>query len=205
MLRRPAARAAVARPIVAATTLLLAIAVLLTVWPAVAGAASFEIDIADDGFKPPTLTVQAGDSVTWTNKGTRTHTVTSDAGTDLDSGNVGVGEAYGHVFETAGTYRYHCAIHPDRLRGTITVVAAPPTTPGGSAEPTPPAGTLPPNFSPFPTVGPPATQAPSGAPTASATVPGEQDGLGSAETAGLLLILVLLGLGAAVVWFVRRR
>ena len=119
-----------------------------------------EITIADGAFKPAELTVLTGEPVTWTNASGVTHTVTSDDGAELDSGSIAAGEAYGHVFETPGTYAYHCSIH-STMHGTITVVAAPATpVPSGSPEPTPPAGTLPPDFSPFPSAEPAVTAAP---------------------------------------------
>ena len=119
-----------------------------------------EITIADGAFKPAELTVLTGEPVTWTNASGVTHTVTSDDGTELDSGPIAPGEAYGHVFEAPGTYAYHCSIHAT-MHGTITVLAAPATpVPSGSPEPTPPAGTLPPDFSPFPSAEPAVTAAP---------------------------------------------
>ena len=47
------------------------------------------------------------------------HTVNAD---DLSflSGNLTPGRSFEHTFGTAGTYGYHCAIHPT-MRGTITV------------------------------------------------------------------------------------
>ena len=116
---------------------------------------AFDVDIADYSFTPANLTVHVGEPVTWTNQAGRNHTVTSDDGSELDSGDIGPGEAYGHVFEAAGTYKYHCSIHPDRMQGTVTVVAATPApSTNATPEPTPPTGTLPPNFSPFPSLGP---------------------------------------------------
>jgi plastocyanin len=132
---------------------------------------SHEITIADRAFEPAALTVLTGEPVTWTNTSSVTHTVTSDEGAELDSGPIGPGEAFGHVFDTAGVFAYHCTIHP-AMQGTITVVAAAATAaPSGSPEPTPPAGTLPPDFSPFPSSEPLATPEPTASvsPTAAPT------------------------------------
>ena len=64
---------------------------------------------------------------------------------------IGPGEAFGHVFEAAGTFTYHCTFHATRMVATITVKDAPVTpVPSGPVTRKPPAGTLPPNFSPFP-------------------------------------------------------
>jgi plastocyanin len=47
---------------------------------------------------------------------------------ELNSGNIGgSGGAYAHMFNTAGVFAYHCAIHSN-MTGTITVVAS-----GGNA------------------------------------------------------------------------
>ena len=47
------------------------------------------------------------------------HTINAD---DLSflSGNLKPGRSFDHTFATAGTYAYHCSIHPT-MRGTITV------------------------------------------------------------------------------------
>lgn len=66
---------------------------------------------------PPDLTVRKGVTVTWSNDDTELHTVTSGASSEtaaaeFDSGIMEVGASFEHTFENAGTYEYHCAIHP---------------------------------------------------------------------------------------------
>jgi plastocyanin len=182
-------------------------------------AASYDVSIVDFAFQPRQLTVEVGEPVTWTNEGTRNHTVTSDQGSELDSGTLAPGEAYGHVFEEPGTYRYHCEIHPDRMTGVVRVVASTVTEPPGSPQPTPPLGTLPPNFSPFPTTGPfatptatpppvtpaPATVGPVATPTASPETPGDDTAAGIPAVALLVAALVVGGLAVVLAGFVRRR
>lgn len=73
--------------------------------------------ITSFSFQPETVTVAKGATVTWTNQDPMAHTVT---GTDFDSGSVGSGQTYSHVFDKAGTYEYHCTIHPS-MKGTIIV------------------------------------------------------------------------------------
>ena len=73
------------------------------------------------GFAPATLTIRAGTTVIWKNKSSVPHTVTSDDGTTFDSGTVAVGQNYQFTFKTAGTFSYHCNIHP-YMRATIIVV-----------------------------------------------------------------------------------
>jgi plastocyanin len=192
----------------------LAVAILLALsaGASMAHAAAHDIDILESAFQPATLSVIAGEPVTWTNASGVTHTVTSDEGTELDSGPIGPGEAYGHVFETPGTYAYHCSIHSS-MKGTITVLAAPATaTPSGSPEPTPPAGTLPPNFSPFPSTGPVATPVATAAPTPSRTsapvpsvAPAPSDGGIGGALRTLIPVVILGGLGFAALMAVGRR
>jgi plastocyanin len=184
---------------------IIAIVAVLLVGPAVIRADAFDVDITDYAFTPADLTVHVGEPVTWTNSADRDHTVTSDEG-ELDSENIGPGEAYGHVFETPGKVEYHCTIHPDRMQATITVLAATPApSRNGTPEPTPPTGTLPPNFSPFPSVGPVET-APTATTAPVATEPPASGATGDSGPGALILIAVLVGLvAAAAVYLASRR
>ena len=83
-------------------------------------AQEYMINIANFAFSPSTLTIKSGDSVTWTNKDSSAHTVTSDSGNELDSERISNGQIYTHVFAQAGTYSYHCTPHP-RMKATIVV------------------------------------------------------------------------------------
>lgn len=77
------------------------------------------VSIVNMSFSPATLTVTAGTTVTWTNNDNMTHTVTSDA-VGFDSGDLAVGVKFSKVFSVAGTFTYHCTIHPT-MKGTIIV------------------------------------------------------------------------------------
>jgi plastocyanin len=79
-----------------------------------------EVNLQDHSFQPRTLTVSAGTTVTWTNRGRHRHTVTSDPGL-WDSGPLNFGKAYAHTFDRPGTYPYHCELHPQQMRGMIEV------------------------------------------------------------------------------------
>ena len=76
-----------------------------------------DVTIQNFSFNPSSLTVKAGTTVTWTNKDSATHTVT---GSGWESGELPTGTTYSHKFDTAGTYAYHCSIHPS-MTGTIIV------------------------------------------------------------------------------------
>jgi len=48
------------------------------------------------------------------------HTITADDNNSFLSRNIVPGSTFEHTFATAGTYAYHCSIHP-AMKGTITV------------------------------------------------------------------------------------
>jgi plastocyanin len=70
-------------------------------------------------FDPGTLTVSKGTAVTWQNNDGVTHTSTSDNGV-WDTGNISPGASKNVTFSNAGTFKYHCSIHPG-MTGTIVV------------------------------------------------------------------------------------
>jgi plastocyanin len=76
----------------------------------VAATATVTIVNSISGFAPATLTVAVGDTVTWTNQDFTTHTVTGLP--ELNSGFINPTASYPHTFNTAGTFDYHCEIHP---------------------------------------------------------------------------------------------
>jgi plastocyanin len=101
-----------------------------------AGAASTTVLIGATFFDPQTVTVTAGDTVTWTN-GQGRHTVTSDGGA-FDSGPLAEGQTFSFQFTTPGTYPYRDRLNPSGARGTVIVQAlnnAPPSA-GFTATPT---------------------------------------------------------------------
>jgi plastocyanin len=83
--------------------------------------ATDKVDIKNFAFSPADITVKVGTTVTWTNSDSTTHTVTETDGQDgPNSGNLEPGKTYTFTYNTAGTFKYHCAIHPEML-GTVTV------------------------------------------------------------------------------------
>ena len=83
------------------------------------GAVPNSIEVKDFMFMPTTLTVSAGDKVTWVNKDDEPHTVVSDTGV-FRSGAMDTNESYSFKFDKPGTYHFTCSIHP-RMVGTIVV------------------------------------------------------------------------------------
>ena len=91
------------------------------------GPGTNEVLIQGMAFSPSTITVSTNTTVTWTNKDAIGHTVTSDSGL-FDSGTVATNGSFTYTFATAGTFTYHCKIHPT-MTGSV-VVTAPVSTPG---------------------------------------------------------------------------
>lgn len=83
---------------------------------------SASVDIVDFAFDSDSVTIDAGGTVTWTNTGDASHTVTADDGS-FDSGTLASGDTYSFTFDEPGTYTYHCNIHSS-MTATIVVVAA---------------------------------------------------------------------------------
>jgi plastocyanin len=75
--------------------------------------------LGDRAYAPDEVTVAAGTTVTWTNTDSTSHTATSDT-PGWNSGIVASGGQFSFAFQTAGTFPYHCAIHPGMI-GTIVV------------------------------------------------------------------------------------
>lgn len=78
------------------------------------------VEIVGFAFKPAELKIKVGTTVTWTNKDSAPHTVTSVTGTELDSPNLGTGRSYYHTFNDKGTFDYYCTIHP-MMKGKVIV------------------------------------------------------------------------------------
>jgi len=77
-----------------------------------ASPSSFDVNIEDFAYAPAILTIKAGDAVTWTNKDSAPHTVTSDSGNELGSETLNKEMAYSHTFMQKGTFSYYCRFHP---------------------------------------------------------------------------------------------
>ena len=74
------------------------------------------------GMVPTRLTVShvaVGTTVTWMNTDSISHTSTSDV-SGWNSGVVAPGGQFSFAFQTAGTFPYHCTIHPGMV-GTVVV------------------------------------------------------------------------------------
>jgi plastocyanin len=81
--------------------------------------ATYSVNIANMAFSPASYTVKAGITVTWTNNDNMIHTVTAND-SSFSSGNISIGSSYSMTFSVAGTYPYHCTIHPG-MKGSVVV------------------------------------------------------------------------------------
>ena len=145
-MRRRAARLA------ALAALLLFIALAST-----AAGANATVTIAGFAFDPASVTINAGDSVTWTNRDQAAHSVVFTGGGPR-TGVLATGASATLTFATAGTFNYICGIHGAAMSGTVIVRAA--ATQAPTPVPTQRATTAP---TVAPTVAP--TEAPTEAPT----------------------------------------
>jgi len=116
---------------------LVALFALLPIAGAAPRAATKNVTLTDNAFDPKTITVNVGDTITWTDQGQNEHTVTADNGS-FDSGDLKTGEktSFSFTFAKAGTFAYHCKYHGAMgMVGTVMVQAA-----GAQAAPAAPAG-----------------------------------------------------------------
>lgn len=106
--------------------------------------------------------ITAGDTITWSVAAGTHHVVQCADSTyagcpstgGFDGGNFSTGQTFSHTFATAGTYFYHCAIHPSEMMGKVVVAVAATASP-----------TAAPTAAPTATA---ATEAPTTAPTVAA-------------------------------------
>jgi plastocyanin len=96
-------------------------AILLLLSTGSAAAATATVTMVKYGFVPRDQTVMLGDAVSWQNVSTRKHTATPNAVWYWGSVTVRKNRTSRAVtFTQAGTFAYHCSIHP-RMKGTIIV------------------------------------------------------------------------------------
>ena len=90
--------------------------------PTANASSSASVTISDFQFTPKTVTVNEGDTVTWSNDGPSFHTATAEDGS-FDTGALEKGESGSATFTQAGTINYICSPHPF-MHGTVVVQAA---------------------------------------------------------------------------------
>ena len=118
MPRRSVWVAGLGMPVLMATLLLLARS-SITANAGQSTTSTAEVTIDNFSFRPQTLTVAVGTTVTWTNRDDIPHTVVSDNGV-FKSKARDTDEKFSYTFDQAGTYPYHCSIHP-KMTGQVVV------------------------------------------------------------------------------------
>lgn len=98
-----------------------------------ASQATKTVTIKATTFSPTSRTIATGDAIKWTNADTKNHQVIANNGS-FASGTIGPGKSYTHTFNTAGTFKYHDALHP-ALTGKIVVNGPPPAVTIGATAP----------------------------------------------------------------------
>ncbi len=127
-------------------------------WQVIAGSSSQQEALQALQFFPATITINAGDTVTWTFPAGEPHTVTFlgsgqatpppatdpsdadpaggstyDGSTYTSSGFLLMGKSYSLTFTKPGTYPYYCLIHMPEMEGTVVVQPAGYTYPATQA------------------------------------------------------------------------
>ncbi|HEX5209033.1 MAG TPA: cupredoxin domain-containing protein [Steroidobacteraceae bacterium] len=79
------------------------------------------VTITNYSFKPGTIMVKKGATVTWINKDDDVHTIKGTDGPEaFNSPALESGTRFGYTFHHAGTYHYICTVHP-YMHGVIVV------------------------------------------------------------------------------------
>ncbi len=93
--------------------------VLLAAAAPAAPAATQAVGIQFQAFGPSLVDALPGDTIAWQNVSPRAHTVVSDGGA-FASGELAPGDRFSFAPTSAGTFPYHCSIHPS-MTGEIDV------------------------------------------------------------------------------------
>jgi plastocyanin len=123
-------------------------------------AADVAVTIQNFAFAPTPLTIPVGTTVVWTNQDTAPHTATNDPGSafSFDTGMLQKGQSGRVTFSAAGSFPYHCNVHPN-MHGMVVVTAASAPAPAAPAPAAPapaaPAPAAPVTAAPAPTAAPP--------------------------------------------------
>ncbi|PYX88439.1 MAG: hypothetical protein DMG68_08505 [Acidobacteria bacterium] len=78
-----------------------------------------QVAIDNFSFTPPTLTVAAGSTVSWTNKDDVPHTVVESTSQKFKSKALDTDESFSYTFTEPGTYEYFCSVHPKMVAKVI--------------------------------------------------------------------------------------
>lgn len=80
-----------------------------------------DVSIGGFAFQPANISIKKGTAITWTNNDGVGHDVVANGSpSGLRSPVMKQGEKYTFIFDTVGTFDYHCGIHPS-MKGTVVV------------------------------------------------------------------------------------
>jgi plastocyanin len=114
-----------------------------------ASAATLTVDISGFAFRPDTVFITSGDTVTWTNRDTAQHSIVFLTGLGQTE-NFGLGQSSSLRFIAPGTYKYICGLHGQSMSGTVVVEpASGPIAAASGGAPT----FMPPTPTPIPSAG----------------------------------------------------
>ena len=115
-----------ARLVAGGTTVLVLVGTAVAVVVALsapAAAGTHAVMIENYAYAPAALTVDQGDTVTWTNHDSVQHDVMVTSGpVTFRSPMLSQGQSWSHTFTVAGASSYICSVHPD-MRASVTVRA----------------------------------------------------------------------------------
>ena len=83
-------------------------------------AGAVAVTVVDFAFQPTDVAAKTGQVIAFSNTGAAAHTATLDGG-QCATGTINAGKSDGLVFTVAGTYKFHCSVHPTQMTGTIVV------------------------------------------------------------------------------------
>jgi plastocyanin len=79
-------------------------------------------NLGASSYSPATATITVGQTVSWRNNDSMTHTSIGDGVPLWNTQNIAPGATSTPIqINTAGTHGYHCAIHPNTMTGTLQV------------------------------------------------------------------------------------
>ena len=79
-----------------------------------------QVLIKNFAFSPSEIVIKSGETITWKNLDSATHTIVSDSENEIISDELNKEEEFSHTFNQAGTYNYHCSLHTS-MKGKIIV------------------------------------------------------------------------------------
>ncbi len=97
------------------------IGIAVVVVPAQAGSTK-TVSVKNNSYSPTTVKIHKGDKVTWKwTQGGVPHNVTPTSGAAGSKTSSKKGFTFSKTFSKAGTFKYHCTIHPATMNVTVKV------------------------------------------------------------------------------------